>query len=52
MAAEFKLDPVAVLEETDTLRWLVRIAAFQVVQNDRAQAQAHANQHRRVRGSR
>lgn len=34
MARTFALDPVAVLEETDPLRWSLRIAAHNVIMDD------------------
>lgn len=36
MAATFSLDPVMVLEETDELKWDVRVAAHNVIAKDRA----------------
>lgn len=35
MAATFGLDPVMVLDETDELKWDVRVAAHNVVVKDR-----------------
>lgn len=37
----FKLDPVAVLRETDDFAWSVRVAAYEVLQSD-AKARAAA----------
>lgn len=36
IGSEFSLDPVAVLAEEDPFLWALRIAAFNVIQKDRA----------------
>lgn len=42
IAAEFGLDPVAVLAERDVLKRLLRLAAFNIVQTENAKAQRRA----------
>lgn len=43
VAAEFGLDPVAILDERDVLKRLVRLAAYNIVQTETAKAQKRAN---------
>lgn len=43
VAATFQLDPVAVLEEADPFKRLIRIAAHNIVQTEERKAQERAS---------